>query len=340
METGNLGTAGSAATCDACAPSERDYQTLMAGVGYHVLEERVVVRVTGDDRASFLHGMCSNDIKNLRPGAVLYALFLTEHAHLISDFYAWARDDAILIEADRKLWPPTRAHLEKLIVADDVEMTDLDGMAVIDVEGPAAGEAVAAAVPAGVSNQITELQPCHWAEVGGLIVGRVMRFGPLGFTILADKGKTAEITGQLAGAVKVSTAALETMRIESGIARVGADATGHTIALEARLEPAISFGKGCYLGQETIERATARVGIKRRLFGLRIQGTRVPEPGAAVYDAAGKQVGSLTSAAHSPRLGVLGLSILHHSAWKPGAGMEIKDSAGIVKAVVSELPFK
>lgn len=340
METANLGTAASAATLDLCAPSERDYRALTVGAGYRVLEERVVVRVSGDDRTSFLHGMCSNDIKKLQPGSVLYALFLTDRAHVISDFYAWAREEAILIEAERKLWPSTRAHLEKLIVADDVEMEEVDGMAVIDVEGPSAGEAVAAALPAGVSNQVAGLEPWHFAELGGQIVGRLIRFGALGFTILADKGKIGEITAKLAGAIEISAAALETMRIESGIARVGADATRQTIALEARLEPAISFGKGCYLGQETIERATARGGIKRRLFGLRISGTRVPEPGATVYDSAGKQVGRLTSAAHSPRLGVLGLGMLHHSAWKPGAQMEVQDSAGIVKAVVSELPFK
>jgi len=79
----------------------------------------------------------------------------------------------------------------------------------------------------------------------------------------------------------VSIEAAEILRVESGAARVGVDTNDKTIALEARMEPAISFSKGCYIGQETIERATARGALKRRLVGLRIDGARVPRPARA-----------------------------------------------------------
>ena len=104
------------------------------------------------------------------------------------------------------------------------------------------------------------------------------------------------------------------------------------------MEPAISFNKGCYIGQETVERATARGALKRRLMGLRIDGARVPAADARVM-LAGKEIGHLTSPLRSPRLGVLALAILHHSAWAPGTAVTIHDADGELAAAVSELPF-
>ena len=122
---------------------------------------------------------------------------------------------------------------------------------------------------------------------------------------------------------EVSIDAAEIVRVESGTARVGVDTNDKTIALEARMEPAISFSKGCYIGQETVERATARGALKRRLMGLRIDGARVPAADARVM-LAGKEVGHLTSPLRSPRLGVIALAVLHHSAWAPGTAVRSK----------------
>jgi folate-binding protein YgfZ len=139
--------------------------------------------------------------------------------------------------------------------------------------------------------------------------------------------------------MQIGAEALEVLRIEHGLARIGVDAGDKTIALEARLNPAISFNKGCYLGQETIERATARGALKKRLYGLRIDGPRAPAQGAPVM-LDGKEVGRLTSLAISPRFGIIGLSILHHSAWMAGAVVSVRDADGEVGATVSELPFE
>ena len=124
--------------------------------------------------------------------------------------------------------------------------------------------------------------------------------------------------------------------MEHGIAKVGVDATERTIALEARLNRSISFNKGCYLGQETIERATARGGLKKRLYGLRLERPVATET-ALLLD--GKEVGRISSAVLSPRLGAIGLAMLHHSAWTPGIALIARTDDGDLKAVVSELPF-
>jgi len=318
---------------------QRQYRALTSGAGLRVLDDRVIVRVTGDDRVSFFHGMCSNDIKRLRTGGVLYALFLTEHAHVIADCFVWATENALLIEADRAWWPRTRAHLEKLLVADDVELEESETITVIDLEGPRSSELISRLKTAAPAPQ-----PWSFVRDGDLLIGNLSRIGIPAFTILAPEPLSHSFAGEravarLGDAIAVGNEALDTIRIENGIAKVGVDTGDQTIALEARLERAISFDKGCYLGQETIERATARGGLKKRLFGLRFDGPHLPEPGAiAMLD--GKEVGHVSSAASSPRLGAIGLSILHHSAWTPGAKLEIRDRSARFEAVVSDLPFK
>ena len=265
---------------------EADYHALKSGAAVRLCAERIVIRMSGDDRASFLHGMCSNDIKGLKPGSLVPVLFLTERAHLIAEAIVWATADALLLEMERTLWPAVRTHLERFLVADDVEFEESDESvqrdSVIQIDGPHAAAAVAA-----VFGEPASL-PGGWrfseAE-GDALVAQVTRWGAPAFTILAASTSAPEIVARLTAAGgrerkirEVSIDAAEIVRVESGAARVGIDANEKTIALEARMEPAISFSKGCYIGQETIERATARGALKRRLMGLKIRGTRIPAP--------------------------------------------------------------
>jgi folate-binding protein YgfZ len=324
------------------APCIRDqYRGLTEGAGIAFLGNRIIVRVTGADRVSFMNGMCSNDLKGAAEGSVLPALFLTEHAHIVADFFAWVTPDAILVEIDGALWDRTRQQLEKFIVADDVEMEQIGSLGVVDIEGPRAAEFVRTAGGAAKPPE-----PWHHAKTSnGLMVGNIQRFGGCAFTILVERETARDFVGGLLKtsfefpACEAGEPALDIIRVENGLARVGRDAGEKTIALEARLERAISFSKGCYVGQETIERATARGALKKRLCGLRLEGDRPPGSDAAVF-LDGKEVGRLTSAVQSPRLGLLGLGILHHSAWPAGTRVAVKDAAGEWEAVVSDLPFK
>ena len=297
--------------------------------GVITLDARILVRVTGDDRASFFHGMCTADVKGARAGTILPALFLTEHAHVIADAFIWVTADALLLDLDADAWTRTRPHLEKLLVADDVEIEDAADLAVIDVEGPAALDAAGA----------PSLAPWTFIEAGSSLIGNLPRYGGPAATVLAPResldSTIAAILAKTPHASRIDSSMLETIRIENGVARVGVDTTDKTIALEARLNRAISFNKGCYLGQETIERATARGGLKKRMFGLKFSTADVPSAGA-ILTLDGKEVGRVSSAVRSPRFGAIGLAILHHSAWTPGA--ELKVGEGGV-AIVSELPF-
>jgi folate-binding protein YgfZ len=331
-------TAASAAAADSREYSA-DYAAVTGAAGVREIAGRIAVRVVGDDRVSFLHGMCSNDIKGAQPGAVVPAIFLTEHAHVIADCFMWVAPDAVLIDADAALWRRAREHLERLLVADDVEFEDAADFAVVDIEGPRAADAVRAAM----GEEPAAAGQWRYVRAGGLMVANFPRLGGPAFSLIGPRGELESAIGRIlardAGIRRVGAAALDTIRIEHGLALVGVDTGDKTIALEARMERAISLRKGCYVGQETIERATARGALKRRLFGLSFDAARMPERGAAVM-LAGKEVGRASSVAISPRAGGIALAILHHSAWTPGTRVTIADPAGAIDARVAELPFK
>ena len=332
LETTDRPTAPAIATADAAA-FDSAYDAVISAAGVLVLDGRIVVRVTGDDRASFFHGMCTADVTGARPGSILPAMFLTEHAHVIADAFIWVTGDALVLDIDSGAWTRTRAHLERLLVADDVEFEELGELALIDVEGPAArGAACSAEVDAS-------LPPWRFIEAGSSLIGNLPRYGGPAVSVIASRDSLdstiANILAKAPHSRRVDSSPLETIRVENGIALIGVDTTEKTIALEARLDCAISFNKGCYLGQETIERATARGGLKKRMFGLKFSNAHVP-PVGAVVNLAGIEVGRVTSAVRSPRLGAIGLAILHRSAWTPGVELKI---GGDGAAIVTDLPF-
>ena len=323
---------GIASTFDPVLPAE--YATLRDAVGIRLLDDRMVIRVVGDDRVSFFHGMCSADVKGAHPGDIQPALLLTEHAHVIGELFIWVEDKALLLETDAAGWSRAKAHLERLLVADDVEFEELPSWSILHVEGPRAADALASVEISGA--HALKTWQCS-KSVNGLR-GHLARFGSDAFSMLGAREVLEKLADRLTanGAVAVSDAALDVIRVENGIAKVGVDTTDKTIALEARLQRAISFSKGCYLGQETIERATARGGLKKKLYGLRF--ARPVVSGSELF-LDGKEVGRVSSTVVSPRLGAVGLAILHHSAWTPGATLTVGGESGAVEAKVSELPF-
>jgi folate-binding protein YgfZ len=315
------------------------YRALKSGAGYHRLDDRLLVRVSGEDRVSFLHGMCTADVKAMSEGQVAAALFVTERAHVITDIYLYALSDAFLLEIDRGSWPRVRAHLEKFLVADDVEMEELTATALIDIEGP---EADTILLSAGcIASRLTP-----WRFERG--VANLPRLRAPAFTVLLGGDTNCSAARDFEQLMvnfspmnmmpELSSEVLKIIRVERGVARVGVDTNERTLALEARFEPAISLNKGCYIGQETIERATARGGIKRRLFGLQIDGSHRPAIGTPIL-LDDKPVGVLTSVAESPVFGMIGLSIIHHSAWAEGTRVKLSDPTVTIEAHIAELPF-
>jgi len=182
------------------------------------LTTRILVRVTGDDRASFLHGMCTADVNGAKPGTILPALFLTEHAHVIADSFIWVTADALILDIDAEAWTRTHAHLDKLLVADDVEFENARELALIDVEGPASLDA-------------TESPRAPWSfvEAGSSIVGNLPRYGGPAVSVMVPResldSTIAAILAKVPGSRRIDAATLEMIRIENGVASVGVDTT-------------------------------------------------------------------------------------------------------------------
>jgi folate-binding protein YgfZ len=335
LETSEIGHLSAPDSGADGAAFEADYNAVTKGAGVRVLDGRVVVRVVGDDRVSFFHGMCSADVKGAKPGDVLAALILTEHAHVIADLLIWVTDGALLLDIDADAWTRTRAHLERLLVADDVEFEDASEFSLIDIEGPKALDAARMVGGDGV----VALAEWRSVSVGDLRIASLPRVGGPAVSIIAPRAELDSIVNKvlesIADSRRIDSTVLEAIRIENGIARIGVETGDKTIALEARLNRAISFNKGCYLGQETIERATARGGLKKRMFGIKFNG-RAPSAGTAL-SLGGNTVGRVSSAIQSPRFGAIGLAILHYSAWQPGTELKAGEDGA---AIVAELPFK
>jgi folate-binding protein YgfZ len=315
-----------------------EYEAVRDAAAIRYVEQSIFVRVTGDDRISFFHGMCTADIKSLKPGSLTRALLLTERAHIIGEFTVYAmQDNSLMLEIERAAWPAVRTNLEKFLVADDVEFEELDSLGAIDLEGR---EAVR--IAAALASDAAGLEPWRHLTAERFVIANAPQLGVPGFSVAAQRDEIPELIGRIQAQNpsigELSADTLELLRVEQGIARIGVDTNDKTLALEARLDFAISFNKGCYVGQETVERATARGALKRRLYGLKITSAEIPPQGAPLM-LDGKDVGRLSSVVRSPALGVIGLSILHHSAWKPGTEVALGDGLD-GSAIVSELPFE
>lgn len=278
---------------------------LPGGSGGVVRVSRSLIWVEGPDATGFLHGLLSHDIEGLDAGASRTALLLDAHGHVVASAVVH-RDgpDAFTLVAEPHLAGVLAEALERYHFSEDLEIL-----------GPEPAEALV----------VTGARPVPGD-------GDIVLPGPLPDThelILSEPG------GRLPeGAPPERPAqALEAARILAGVPRVGVDTIATTLVQEAALEDvAVSFDKGCYLGQETVARAQYRGRVNRHLRGLRFAGA-APEPGAAVA-LDGRPVGTLTSVAPAPGGGSVGLAILRREA-EPGATVAVGDDV----ATVTPLPF-
>jgi len=292
------------------------------------------MRVEGPDRLAFLDGLLTNDLKTLSPGGGLYAATLDHRGRVHGDMVVYALEDHYLIATEPEAGDRVLAYLNRLLVSDDVTMTDVtDAFAVFGVYGPRSGEVVR-----GVAGTLPPTNAyAHVGGPGGRLVARSPAFGGEGYELWAP---AAEADGLLHGlldhgAVPFGHTAAEAHRIEAGRPKFPLDMNEDTIAVEARLESAISMTKGCYVGQEVVSRATYVGHVNRTLVGLEIDGTAVP-PGGAGIAANGKPVGHVTSVARSATLGkTVGLGYIRREASGPGTEVTVDGAP----ARVAALPF-
>jgi folate-binding protein YgfZ len=287
------------------------------------------VSVTGSDRASFLHALLTNDIARLTAGTGTYAAYLTPQGRMISDMRIIETGSRMLLAVERGIASAIAERLDKLVFSEDVQVKDATSdVEVVSVEGPSAAAMIQRATGVSVldlANRYDNL------TAGSLTVVKDDSLGVPGFDVYVPRGESEGLRKTLAGAgvTRGSRETNETLRIEAGVPRFGVDMTADTIPLEAGIEDrAISFTKGCYVGQEVIVRVMHRGHgrVARRLVSLVLPSGRTPAQGDAIF-AGDRQVGNVTSATESPKLeAALALGYVQRDYAAPGTGLQVNGS--------------
>jgi tRNA-modifying protein YgfZ len=328
------------------------------------------LRVTGPDRAAWLQGLLTNDIAAVKPGAGCYAAYLTPQGRMISDVRLLERGDFMLLDVPAAQKAFVLERLTTFIIMEDVAVDDVtDSLARVAVHGPSAAAVLERVVKVDDGTPLASLAE-HASTVAQLDGHPVVIAGSreLGAAGAANAAAAAGVTGFdvycpapvkedllraliAAGAEPIADNAWHALRIEAGRPLFGVDMTTETIPLEAGIEDrAISFTKGCYVGQEIIIRVMHRGGgrVARKLVGLRPAVPSSPEPatdGSIAADtplfAGEKSIGRITSAAWSPRFDQwIAMGYVQRESAEPGTHITIgQPGAGGVEAVVSPLPI-
>ena len=308
---------------------ETDYAALIEGCGLLDSSHRGKLALAGGDVKQFLQGQVTNDIEALVPGSGCYAAFLTPKGKMLGDLRVLDAGSELLLDTERVALQELFNMIRRFSLGYQVELHKRTLECGLEsLVGPQADEAVSRAfggdaVPGAGEHSHVALGPVRAIRTD---VGIDLLFG-------ADELEAVRAAVLGAGAVPVSAAAAECVRIERGRPRYGVDLDDSVIPQEAGLnERAVSFTKGCYVGQETVARLFYRGKPNRALRGLR---SATPIEVGAELTLDGRAVGQVTSAAVSPRLGPIALALVRREA-PPGTSVEAGAS---VSAEVCELPF-
>ncbi len=323
-----------------------EYQAVRRAVGVIDLSHRSLMRITGSDRQRFLQAMVSNNTADLEPGQGCYATFLTNKGKLVADFVVYADTDAYWLDLDPGLATPLITALDFFIIADDVTLTDVTSdWGLLSLQGPDADEllmlvcgqelpslsSLAHTVCHIAGQEVRLIVRSHTGEDGCQLLVPMAALPAL-WEALWTHRHTCELRA-------VGLEALEILRIEAGIPVFGRDMTEETIPVEANLSDAISYTKGCYVGQEVIARLDARGHVNRRLMGLCLEGNVLPQAGDVIVSPE-REVGWVTSAAFSPMLQQpIAMGYIRREVNAPGTALSVERADATIAGKVVELPF-
>ena len=319
-----------------------EYDCVRSGAGWFDLADRAILSITGPDSTEWLQGMLSNDVEALGPGDGLPAAVLNIQGKILADVRVFRTDDAFLLDLSEPLVTGVLEHLDRYLIADEVEIADLSGaLAMLSIQGPRAETALSGLLDAG-SVPANDLSHGDYAMGGDRVrLIRATHTGEPGFDLVVPRRRLPAMAAD-PGARNIPWVGLharKTLRIEAGIPRYGVDMDAQTLLLETGLDDAVSFTKGCYLGQETVERIHSRGHVNRRLVGLKAEGDTVPDPGDPVLDD-DRNIGRVTSAVASPRSrSPIALGYIHRDYFEPGSSVTIEHGDVTVPATVHALPF-
>jgi hypothetical protein len=300
------------------------------------------VRVSGADRATFLHNLTTNDIKGLAPGHGCSAAVINQRAQLLDHVDVYALPDAFYVITGPGKAAETVAWWDRYLITEQVELKDETAeTALVYLTGPNAPTIIENLIPAAQG-----LPPYGTAEgtLGGVHV-RVLRTAGVhgeGYHLVSAAADAGTVRSALAGqgAVAIDEAAFEVLRTEWGYPLVGRELTENNNPWEARLDQSISLHKGCYLGQEVVARLNTYNKVQRYLVGLKLPDTLLPDAAPEIVDAEGKAVGFLTTAVVPPGADrAIALGFVKGAHAEEGTRLTLKWGDHQAPVEVVDLPF-
>ncbi|HEY1489479.1 MAG TPA: aminomethyltransferase family protein, partial [Verrucomicrobiae bacterium] len=332
-----------------------EHAALRERAGVLDLSFRSRICLTGADRARFLHGQVTNDVNRLRPGEGCYAAITTAKGKMESDVNIYALQDELLLDFEPGLTQKISERLEKFIVSDDVQVVDVASLyGFLSVQGPKSVDVLKAL---GIFPDLPRRE-FQSIKVSDSMLGEIYLINqsrapgsagvpPASFGLFVPADSLAAVADKLIAAAKSLRGracgwdALEIARIEAGIPRFGADMDESNIPLECGIEArAVSYKKGCYIGQEVINRIHSFGHVNKELRGLRLAEDlpTLPAKGDKLFHE-GKEVGYVTSAVKSPLLNAnIALGSVRREANAPGTELMLRSAEGESKGVIAEIP--
>ena len=323
-----------------------EHHAVRQGVGALDLSHRGRLRLTGSDRTAYLHRIISNDVEGLSVGEGNYATILTNRGKIIADMKVYVFENSIGIETNAETRSILYQELDKYLIADDVTIEDFtERIGAVGLHGPKSAELLQEVYGFDVRNLPEYHSVTHEIDGRRIVCVRANETGEVGYNLCTPSELTEWLwdttltKGRAFDAQPVGVAALNGLRIEAGIPRYGAELSDSIFPGEAELERAISYEKGCYIGQEIVARMKYRGHPNRLLRGFEIASDTPPQKGALLFDG-DKEIGWITSAVVSPTLGkTIGMGYVRTAFTEEGSQVEVETADGRVNGTVRQLPF-
>jgi folate-binding protein YgfZ len=325
-------------TASPLSDANAGFETVRAGCAVYDLDSRAKVALTGHDRVRWLNGMITNKIRDLEPGAGVYGFVLNPQGRVLGDLYAYNRGEALLIDTDQAQLQNILTIFDRYIIMDDVEVANLaEELTTVGIAGPKTLEILSTA-----EIHLPELAPLRSANVpwNGITITAVRSDNSAleSYEFWLPPENAASLREALvnAGGTRVGPATLELVRIACGIPRYGQDIRERDLPQETEQLRALHFSKGCYVGQEIVERIRSRGSVHRKFTGFKVHGP-LPHPGAKIV-VDDKEVGEITSSAILPIAGgerAVALGYIRREVEKPGKELNVSDA----KLTIAGVPF-
>jgi folate-binding protein YgfZ len=318
---------------------QTELSALRTGCGVFDMGFRSRIVLTGGDRQRWLNGMVTNNIRDQAQGHGVYAFLLNPQGRILGDLYAFIRADSVVVDTDHSQLEKILATFDHYIIMDDVNVASFaDKLTALGIAGPksrAVLQAAGIAIPDMLPLQ-AESAVCHGVECE-IVRGEDPANESYEIWVASDRVYKLWQAMLAAGATPVGCDALEMQRIVLGIPLYGVDIRERDLPQETEQDRALNFNKGCYVGQEIVERIRSRGTVHRKFTGFIVESGGPVAPGAKI-NAGDKEVGEITSATSlhlAGSEGTLALGYIRREAGIPGREVTI----GEAKAIVAQLPF-